>query len=73
MVASPSAQKLLLGAFSAAALGISLSLPVHAATKTMDGVKAPGSTKDSPYAAAVDADGDKAPGAKANPKNPTEA
>ena len=73
MITTRSARRLLLGACAAAALGLCLSSPGHAATKTMDGVKAPGSTKDSPYAAAVDADGDKAPGAKANPQNPTEA
>jgi hypothetical protein len=73
MVASRSAKHFFLGACAAAALGLCLSSPAHAGTKMLDGVKAPGSTKDSPYAAAVDADGDKAPGATGIPKNPTEA
>lgn len=73
MVASRSAQRFLLGACAAAALGLCLSSQAYAGTKTLDGVKAPGSTKDSPYAAAEDADGDKAPGATGKPKNPTEA
>ena len=72
MVATRSAQRFLLGACAAAALGLCLSPQAHAGNKTLDGVKAPGSTKDSPYAAAVDADGDKAPGATSKSKNPTE-
>jgi len=73
MVVSRSVRRLLWGACAASALGACLSSPALAETKSLDGVKAPGSTKDSPYAAAVDADGAKAPGAASKLKTPTEA
>jgi hypothetical protein len=73
MVAFLSIRRVVRGACAATALGLCLSSQALAGPKTMDGAKAPGSTKDSPYAAAVDADGAKAPGASSKPKNPTEA
>ncbi len=73
MVAFPSVRRVVFGACAASALALCLSPQALAGSKTMDGVKAPGSSKDSPYAAAVDADGAKAPGATSKPKNPTEA
>lgn len=73
MVVSRSARRVLLGACAASALGLCLSSQTLAETKSLDGVKAPGSAKDSPYAAAVDADGAKAPGATSKLKTPTEA
>jgi hypothetical protein len=74
MVAFRSARRVLVGACAASVLGLCISSQALAGTnKTLDGVKAPGSTKDSPYAAPVDSDGSQAPGATSNPKNPTEA
>lgn len=73
MVAFRSARRVLVGACAASVLGLCFSSQALAGSKTLDGVKAPGSVKDSPYAAAVDSDGAKAPGATSKPKNPTEA
>lgn len=72
MVAFRSARRVLVGTCAASVLGLCISSQALAGTKTLDGVKAPGSTKDSPYAAAVDSDGAKAPDAT-KAKNPTEA
>ncbi len=73
MVAFPSVRRVVLAACATTALGLCLSSQALAGPKTMDGVKAPGSAKESPYAAAVDSDGAKGPGASSKPKNPTEA
>ncbi|MEB3350888.1 MAG: hypothetical protein VKM01_01025 [Cyanobacteriota bacterium] len=67
---SRSGRSLLLAACAAASLGLCGAASANPATETLDGTKAPGTTKESPYAAAKD---ETKEGADKDTATPTEA
>jgi len=73
MVASPRVRPLLLGGFAALSMSVCLTTAARALPPELEGVRAPGSAKESPYASAKDDENDQDGSGLERPATPTEA